>query len=180
MRRHALEVQRLQQACIATTAAANIKQPTSKVREDRGALLSSFPFFLAAMMKQKDHDSKCSCVGAFSIPQLEEDYQRVIQALEEEMGRLRVETEKAEEEKMTVHKLNFELKKEVASQKSQQEKAWKEVEAVRQEAEEKENEAREVRASMDSLTTKLMQQEEDVRLLAAHVDSLRKSKVRRL
>lgn len=37
----------------------------------------------------------------------------MIQALEEEMGRLRAETEKAEEEKMTVHKLNFELKKEV-------------------------------------------------------------------
>lgn len=51
---------------------------------------------------------------------------------------------------------------------------------MRQEVEEKQNETREVRASLDSLTTKLMQQEEDVRLLAAHVDSLRKSKVRGL
>lgn len=74
-------------------------------------IVNSLPRFLI----QKDHDTQCSCVGASSLPQLEEDYQRVIQALEEEMGRLRAETEKAEEEKMAVHKLNFELKKEVRS-----------------------------------------------------------------
>ncbi|KAK3876578.1 hypothetical protein Pcinc_018642 [Petrolisthes cinctipes] len=137
VRRHALEVQRLHQACIANTAAANIKQPTSK---------------------------------------LEEDYQRVIQAIEEEMGRLRAETEKAEEEKMSVLKLNFELKKEVASLMSQKERARDEAEAVKQEVEEKESEVKEARAAIDSLTTKLLQQEEDVRLLVAHLDSLKKNK----
>ncbi|KAK4319742.1 hypothetical protein Pmani_009397 [Petrolisthes manimaculis] len=137
VRRHALEVQRLQQAYIVNTAAANVKQPTSK---------------------------------------LEEDYQRVIQAIEEEMGRLRDETDKAEEEKMSVLKLNFELRKEVASLMSQKERARDETEAVKQEVEEKESEVREARAATDSLTTKLLQQEEDVRILVAHLDSLKKNK----
>lgn len=123
MRRHALEVQRLQQACIATTAAANIKQPTSKVREDRVffflVFLSSWLPMINVLVDEVATSQLilyCKFFGTSSLPQLEEDYQRVIQALEEEMGRLRAETEKAEEEKMTVHKLNFELKKEVRSE----------------------------------------------------------------